>query len=260
MAIVFQNGWESGDDTAWDVVQFVSSRNVVKAAGFDPGGGGTPPDPATTNVVYNGTYAKRIRYDLPTTGDAHLDVNRHVRMETLGTLQRSTVAGYVWHNTALAAYPGVNIQRKLYYLKSSASNQFASVLTSFDYQLAWAGQVWIGGVRSSTSVNFNLMLLEENRWYLMEMETFVNTPVSSSNGYVKVWVDGVLKLDRTGLRFTDDAGLTGITQFEVGNQADRTNSVQVEEYRYWDNIWITDGGPEASPFSPLAVAPAVWVA
>lgn len=48
---------------------------------------------------------------------------------------------------------------------------------------------------------------QRNKWYAIEYQVFLNTP-GVANGWVKIWVDGVLKASKTGINIRGNGGST----------------------------------------------------
>lgn len=80
-------------------------------------------------------------------------------------------------------------------------------------------------------------LLEPGRWASVEMHVRLNTP-GANDGVLRAWVDGVLAMERSGMRFRD------------------VDSLKIE--RIWMNIY--HGGTEPSPYDQHAFIDHVVVA
>lgn len=97
--------------------------------------------------------------------------------------------------------------------------------------------------------------LVPNRWYHVETRVVMNTP-GSRDGIVQTWLDGVLVLDRSGVRFRD-TGAWGIDAFHMttffgGNEA--AWAAQRDEVVYFDDFvistvrtWHAEDAPAPEP-------------
>jgi hypothetical protein len=233
--VLFCDGFETRNLSNWDFI-WQESKITVNS---------------NPTYVHSGTYSLQIHYQIAAGGNAHKDDNEFVSKKRDFSsflnpgLTNFFVRGYVYHGTPLSG--SENIQRKLYYFMDPQGPggvppyYWSVVLTSFNYQLA------LNAGCPSGSVSWNLFTLKPNTWYCVEVEVKANT-LGQSDGYVNVWVDGVQVLNRANqnLRCSYD---TGIVTIQVGDQVDRLNSEQVDEYRYWDDIVISKSyiGPIGSP-------------
>jgi uncharacterized protein YjdB len=79
----------------------------------------------------------------------------------------------------------------------------------------------------------NFAQIQWDRWHTIEKEMTVNSSPTASDGVIRIWLDGVLVLEETGLRLI---GTTGnreyFDRFLVGQQMQ--NSTPYDELRYWD--------------------------
>jgi hypothetical protein len=74
-------------------------------------------------------------------------------------------------------------------------------------------------------------------WHWVQVEVKANTP-GSSDGEMRVWVDGSQVVNKTGLNMRGTCTI-GLSRFAIGFQADRYNYDVVDEVRYWDNVAIS---------------------
>ena len=74
-------------------------------------------------------------------------------------------------------------------------------------------------------------------WHSIEIELKLNS-VGNKDGLVRLWLDGNLELERTGLTFRIDNKPLGWV--EIGRQIDRNGDLlERQEDRYWDDITIS---------------------
>jgi uncharacterized protein YjdB len=114
----------------------------------------------------------------------------------------------------------------------------------------YAGYVDHAGVAQITQIF--LASIAAGRWYSLEQQVTMNSSPSANDGVVRIWLDGVLLLEKTNMRWTDPAwdgqffGCNGqgsvlswndvyFDRFEVGQQVNFMNG-SFDEYRYWDNV------------------------
>jgi len=227
--VLFQDGFESGNFSAWSTV-WTTTDNVVQSS-----------------HVHSGSRAARIYYSLAASATGtNRDNNRSFsKYFNSGTgfpagLTHFFVRGYVYFQTPLIG-AGVDAQRKLYFAKNKPdAYNWSYVLRTANMQLVFAPQPALDSAYLPTDYNisWNLADLQQNTWYSIEMETQLNTPCKH-DGYLNVWVNGkqVLHLSNWNIRgcFTD-----GLGDFEVGNQLDTAATAAISEYRYWDDVVFAD--------------------
>ncbi len=229
---LFTDGFESGTLGAWNGV---TSDIVVQSS-----------------IVHSGTYAAQIHYPA---GSA--DINRFLRFNFSPQGTHYFIRGYVYFPTPLVGQCG---QRKMYYFKTTDVNNVSSgagystfyVLTSnqadgYSSQLKLYED--IGGYGGGTGGTFySATTLNHNQWYSIEFEVKLND-LGFANGYVNVWIDGVLiaDLSHSGLQpmMTPDI----FDHIEVGRQFDPYDCSSLaplttsDENRYWDDVIINNTGP-----------------
>ena len=90
----------------------------------------------------------------------------------------------------------------------------------------------------------NKIMLEENRWYHMELRTKLNSNIDVKDGIVEGWLDGVKLSSRNNLRFrTSDPGSAGMSlkinkiSFILGMRENAPDGK--DDYMYMDNFRIS---------------------
>jgi hypothetical protein len=253
---LFSDGFESGNFSAWSATYT---------------GSGTYPPIVQSPIKHSGTYAYEQHYficgDSTNTGcgAAHQDLNRSVAKALSPGQTHFFLRGYVYFKTPESdATPGAIIQRKLIRISDSPSpstvnvtgttygfmlnswNASSGVLTpTVNLSLAVGATVVSGcsagvgpiGTGSTTPNIGNIYQFNYDTWYSLELEVQLNTP-GSFDGIGRIWVNGVQVLSRTDLNFRDSC-TTPVTYIGIGNQADRQNYNAVDEYRYWDDVVIS---------------------
>lgn len=235
------DGFESGDFSKWSFVTADVSINS---------------DPA---LVRSGTHSSRMHYSLCSTcGAEHQDSNRFMELDfdsrngfTNG-VAHVFVRGWVYFKTP---EPGgsIAVQRKLFYIKSpsgaggvpnyywgviltsdgiaSTPNKIQLYLLIANYGVGGSStRVWTGADPSQE--------LEFNRWYDIQIEVGANTP-GIGDGRIALWLDGKKVFENDALNIRLDSTLA-MSRVEIGNQADRFDYLPVEEYRYWDELRVSD--------------------
>lgn len=89
-----------------------------------------------------------------------------------------------------------------------------------------------------------------SQWYLVEVEWQINT-AGAADGWLKVWIDGVQKYERTGFMLaaphpTDPETYFYLYEFEIGDQQQGSTSTPnslFDSYRYWDNVQLRTRRP-----------------
>jgi len=227
--VLFQDGFESGSFSAWDF--FWSPANSW----------------VQSSIVHSGGNAAQIHYALSAVSrflnrDNNNSFDKYFASSNgyPNGLTHFFVRGYIY--LQVPAYGADRAaQRKLYYaLERSSPAHWSYILTSFDMQLALAPQPARDSAYrpSDYAISWNLHALQPNTWYSIEMETQLNSPCGH-DGSVNVWVDGQPVLHRTGMNirgcFTD-----GVGSIEIGKQLNANILGALSEYRYWDDIVISD--------------------
>jgi hypothetical protein len=94
---------------------------------------------------------------------------------------------------------------------------------------------WDTDVTTASLLQFNL-----NQWYCIEIHSKMNTPTSSANGMVEMWVDGnlVFKTDNIRLRDGGTYNSPGTNNFEL--QSVYYNRSSSDQSTYMDNIVIAN--------------------
>jgi len=136
-----------------------------------------------------------------------------------------------------------SVQRKLirFGWDGTQPHQFTCVPTSFGPQLVIANRVNDTGSATLDFIDTNLFALANQTWYTIKMQLRVNSAIGTSDGIVRIWMNGLLVYDRTDLRWTDpvewapnNPALYVWNEWGFGDQAD--SNLALDEYRYWDNV------------------------
>jgi hypothetical protein len=84
---------------------------------------------------------------------------------------------------------------------------------------------------------WDIYRLNWNTWYSIENEIQLNTS-GNTDGVWRIWVNGTQVYNGTGLNLVGTCG-NPISFFSVGRQTNRGNYDVVDEYRYWDDVVIS---------------------
>lgn len=194
MPLIFEDGFESGDFTAWSLVNADPETTVD-----------------ITNIVaevYSGIYAGRVT--IAGTGN-----KRAYLLKTLDVpLPLIYVRAYfkVSNPPAQAVPPE---QPRNYHLITLGSTGLAGAIgfgmltSTYDGLTRWRGD-WYDGVEWHNPTG-PVVSLDPNKWYCIEVMVAVG---DAPNGAVAMWVDGVLMFEVTGVK-TNYNGYEG-SQVNVG--------------------------------------------
>lgn len=213
----------------------------------------------------------------PACGADHQDRNRFVTIGFADPGQSHFfVRGYVYLK-APESGASANIQRKLLYIKAKSgpggvpNYLWGMVLTTDTDKYGMRLQIIAeSGVLPSPSyygldnelgnnslVTNGIFEFQTGQWYALEMEVKAKSALGATDSAVRVWVNGVLTFQHTvftngtvgtcpGRTYACPAfpgdGVFGnyIRRIEVGDQADRVYYRVVDEYRYWDDLKVSD--------------------
>ncbi len=78
-------------------------------------------------------------------------------------------------------------------------------------------------------------------WQRLEAQITLNSSPTTADGVVRVWVNGVLKIDVSGLRLITKTNPTYAGYKEVGIGYQVNASMLYEESRYWDRLMVSTG-------------------
>jgi len=96
-------------------------------------------------------------------------------------------------------------------------------------------------------------LYTDGKWRFLEIEIKENSAIGVPDGEIRVWAEGRLALDKRDVKIRiqgDDANLCHLNYVQVGDQVNRGDFTGTDEYRYWDDVVISDAGyigPMACP-------------
>jgi hypothetical protein len=235
------DGFESGNFSKWS---FVTADVAINT------------DPAFART---GVRSSRMHYSLCSTcGAEHQDSNRFIELDFDSRnghpngIQHVFVRGWVYFKTP---EPGgsIAVQRKLFYIKSPSGaggvpNYYWGVILTSDGIVATPNKVQLyllvgnsgvgGGSTRIWTGDGPSEELAFDRWYDIQIEVRANTP-GVNDGRIALWLDGRKVFENDAMNLRLDSSLA-ISRVEIGNQADRFDYLPVEEYRYWDELRVSD--------------------
>ena len=208
---------------------------------------------------------------LPTTmigcGSAHQDKNRYFEAQVNSPTgyDHLFVRGYVYVKSPESGASKA-IQRKLWFLAAQTFSDFSPILklqNTYYPAVKYLLMEFVtqcGSSADCTQVTYpaSIDTLEFDRWYCIENEVQLNTP-GLSDGIVRVWVDGVLAISSTSVNIRGSK-TTKTVRIQPGRQVDRQNFLPADEYRYWDDVVVSDsyigplGSGPGAQLSPVSVA------
>lgn len=235
---IFCDDFESGNFSKWDLVWTVDDILLVPP----------PTDPLVVASVPSrgGNFVARFRYVIPGSGLEHRDSNRQLEVYP-NPIHHGFVRGFVLipKNTQLFGISTAAIQRKLIYFKLNdwETSRLAFILTSepptgdplanyVNLRLGYGG-----GSANEFSI-WNIGRMPVGKWAEIQVEFKLNTP-GQSDGIFRLWIDNVLTFERLSINLRK-SNANGVGKFQFGDQADRVNSDPVNEFRYWDDIVISN--------------------
>ena len=255
---IFQDGFEAGDLSAW--TSGYGNGLICSMPGGSAQCGLTPNN--SMSFVHSGLHSAQLHYTIPASISGNQDINvALVKNFKSPGLKHFHIRGYVMlHNNGGNLSSGADIQRKLYYLKhypSGGNMDWDVILTTHSnggssMQLAVLIDSGNNGRclgQQGYYANTGAGLLRFDQWYSLEMEAQLSD-LGQRNGLINVWVDGnlITLADGNGVApsaienrcsgGTPDSD--GLNSFEIGEQADRAGSVAIDEFRYWDDIVVSD--------------------
>jgi hypothetical protein len=247
---VLTDGFESGGFSNWGSTDFVGGPTWPPASSGPTGGTGIWID---SNTVHSGSRSAGIHYSTPRSISGEIDTDAYLAKEIANPgITHIYISGYVFfHNSGTDVFTtDVNgIGRKLIYLKSLASSGSQTYLTVLsvrsnpgeaNYGQPGHLELLVSDQSGTLSViYYSSTVLFWDTWYQVELEVQESTP-GATDGFFNVFVNGnlVLKAANIETRPSGTQFSNGLNEVDIGNQVNRFDSVNIDEYRYWDDIII----------------------
>ncbi len=240
--VLFQDGFESGNFSAWN---FGTER--VGCPAVAPGFTDFSINSSPT-FVHSGQFSFQSRYFIDNTCGVTTDQDLYTKLLLPGNgPQHIFVGGYVYFKTPESG-ASKDMQRKIFYLfardQATAVRHWSVILTTFfhaatgnmTFQTVVQNQA-VGGAGISV-FSPAAVFIQFDRWHHIELEIKNNT-LGLSDGEVRFYVDGVQKLEllNQNIRVSNPVGLNLIL---VGQQVNRYNGTFAHELRFWDDIKVAD--------------------
>jgi hypothetical protein len=231
--IYFEDDFEGGDTSNWTYFSSGQGTDVL----------------VNGTAAYAGSYGLNIHYTRTAPGDINRWIAKAVTAEptTISVQERI----YIKHPESGALLD--NIQRKFFALYNgtggSPGSEFGIFLTS---DSVLTGQVPLrvsinGSVASDIQAgdvwsDWDIYRLDYDTWYLLEFVVKLNTPHASGGPYdgeYWLYVDGSMVRHGTGKVFRGTS-TKGVGHVRIGLQSDTGGTGTIDEYRYIDNVVISD--------------------
>jgi hypothetical protein len=200
-----------------------------------------------SNAAFNhsGGFSAGMHYVIPSSQQGEVDNDMRPGL-TVNPQTHVYVSGWVYfHNngTNVNTTDPNGIARKLYYIKSlngSGSQTFWFILGVWAFPGDTSPGVFVPSWSPdnlSASIDYLSQGLHWDRWYQVELEIQESTP-GEFNGFYNLYLDGQLVNRHTSIRTRASQYTNGVNDIEIGNQVNRFASVNIDEYRYWDDVII----------------------
>lgn len=203
------------------------------------------------SFVHAGTKSGQFHYSIAAGGTPSQDSNIYTVWVSASALTHFFWRQYIYFKTPEIGLDTFIVQRKLLWWSDSTSAgvsqvNYANFITSYtgtggtptptQIRLHWGGNKI--GACAPTYPDLNLTtILGWDTWYSLEAEVQLNTS-GLSDGILRVWLDGTQTYENTAMTFRGTCA--DVSYFSIGRQTNRTNSEQIDEYRYYDDVVISD--------------------
>jgi hypothetical protein len=231
--VLFSDGFETADYTAWSATAGGTNTAV------------------TDTLAHSGTYSSRSYYVIAAGGDASKDVNRWQCKVLTSPINRFFFRGHLYLKTPEVGLDSEIVQRKLLWWSDSTvagttQVDYSNYLTSFTgtggastptlLYLCFGGNP-VNPAAGSITVKYDIATLTWDTWYSLGVDVTLNTS-GNSDGILKVWIDESVVYTNSAVNFRGTCG--DVSWFAPGFQTNRTHSEAIEEYRYWDDVVISN--------------------
>jgi hypothetical protein len=203
-----------------------------------------------SNPAFNhsGGFSAGMHYVIPSSQHGEIDNDMRPGL-TIAQQTHLYISGWVYfrnNGTNVNTTDPNGIARKLIYLKALDG---AGAQTYWFIVGIWAftgdtspGSFAIGWCADSVAAvgcvnQYFASGIAWDRWYQLELEIQESTP-GQSNGFYNLYVNGQLIKNHSGIMNRVGRYSNGVNDIEVGNQVNRFDSVNIDEYRYWDDVII----------------------
>lgn len=253
VTIYYDDDFETGVLTDWDEVVNVTDTTVG------------------STIFYGGAKALQIHYNQAAGAPASQDKNRYVTWYATNHGFSTGLTHYFQRGRIYLATPittSGSIQRKILYVSPvSGETKFNQLFittddgvlrvtyadgvhTQYNYDnAADPGSMACYSSTGSTCRTNNPTFwkvaqsgttLAFDTWYHIQLEVQFNTP-GSRDGIIRLWLNGTLIYEQLTASMRATGATTAGDGIRFGVQMNRVASQAVEEYRYWDDVAITDG-------------------
>lgn len=165
------------------------------------------------------------------------DINRWI-MPANHSARHFFFAGDMYFPSGTANFTNNAVQRKLVYIRTQPGvGVVAGVVISL-----WGDKLsaWIVNSDGTTG-SYGLAQVSAGAWHRLEVEVQANSAYSASDGVLRVWLDGALVHERTGVKLysTDPGGAFHYDEWGVGYQRESAPgeaASSISEVRYFDRV------------------------
>lgn len=227
--IYFSNGFEEGGFSAWSAYSIGDGSYQPHVNGVNP---------------HTGSYSYEQEYFCQN----GLDHNRYVIELCADFGQPAGLTDFFLRTYLYAKTPEADTTPNKIWQRKLTRTWFAA--GSRDIVLnSWSGSggsplnalrlsfVYYGLADTQQTV-YDIATLQYDTWYCLEQEFHLNTP-GVADGTYRLYIDGVEAYAKTAtsLRGTNS---TGVDKFWIGAQAQSAPASTLHEFRYWDDVIISD--------------------
>lgn len=198
---------------------------------------------------HGGSNSGRFYYAIAAGAPAALDSSQWISTIITPALNHWFMRGYFYLATPTIGLDTFAVQRKILWWSDSTNAAISQVNYSnflvlwtatggvpspTTHYLAFGGNA-VGGCAGTMPSLWDITTFSWDTWYGLEVEIQLNT-LGNSDGILRVWKNGTQVYSNTALNLRGTCG--DVSFFSVGFQTSRSNSEQIDEYRYWDDVVI----------------------
>ena len=230
-----------------------SGAKLIASADFDDGTFGSLTNETSSNSVIadptgsgrGNVYRAVYRGMNGATMDTRADLNKFISYNPKSGLSHGSTVffrGDVYFPANTPNFTNGNVLRKLTYWRTDRpSNQQVDFVLNM-----WGNQLGVSVARPGHEDHRNnIFAFNAGQWYRLEIQATMNSRPGSSDGIVRIWVNGAQVYEKLDESFTQasDPASTRWSWLTVGHQREgafdqRGNPIEnaITEERYWDDV------------------------
>lgn len=194
------------------------------------------------SFAHTGDQSARIYYYVPAGEPEHRSTDRALNAyfaESEG-IETINVRGYFYIPFVNHPHDGSSrTYRKLFYIKGHDWVSWSQTVSVTDDD--WGETPSMGLTAGGAENVIGLAKVTYDEWHCLELHLDLNTP-GSADGTVRIWLDGDMVYENTSAETRESDEDVPLKNVQIGEQVDKNGDTESrEEYRYWDDIVITDG-------------------